>query len=293
MACGETFTVSYSTPAKLSPKAWIGIVPSNIPHGSEERNDQHDIEYHYIGENMRGTLSFTAPDKPGSYDLRFNDSDDNGREIGSVTFTIVGSKKDHGLTLDKSVFLPREKIRVTFTAPQGLDPKAWIGIIPSNIPHGSEEQNDRNDIDYKYLSGKTGGTLEFLAPAKSGAYDFRLNDSDNNGKELDSVTFTVRDEGTTLTLNKTSYRPGERMRISFKIPEAFTGNAWIGVIPSNVPHGSETVNDQHDISYVYIEEETDGTKELIAPDRPGSYDIRLNDSDDNGKEVASVSFTVR
>lgn len=83
------------------------------------------------------------------------------------------------------------------------------------------------------------------------------------------------------------------MWVSFNTSVAFASNAWIGIIPSNIPHGSEDVNDQHDISYVYVKGEKEGIKEMAAPTTPSVYDVRFNDTDNNGKEIASVTFTVR
>jgi hypothetical protein len=33
--------------------------------------------------------------------------------------------------------------------------------------------------------------------------------------------------------------------------------------------------------------------EFIAPSAPGSYDLRMNESDNGGRELASVTITVR
>jgi hypothetical protein len=96
------------------------------------------------------------------------------------------------LETDKSVYAPVETISVTFTAPAGLPTKAWVGIIPSTIPHGDEAENDTYDLAYQYLNGMTSGTLVFSAPPEPGSYDLRMNDSDSNGKEIASVTFTVK-----------------------------------------------------------------------------------------------------
>jgi hypothetical protein len=262
-----------------------------VPHGSEDRNDQFDVAYKYIGDKSAGTFTFNAPSKPGNYDMRFNDTDDHGTEIASVSFTVTTGAA--ALSLSKTNFEGGEKIIVTFNTPDKLDPKAWIGIIPSDIPHGSEDRNDQFDVAYKYLAGKSSGTLEFIAPTKVGAYDFRLNDTDNHGNELASVSFTVSTATASVSLNKSVYDRGERIWVTFKTSVPFETNAWLGVIPSEIPHGSEEVNDQHDVSYVYVKGESEGVKELAAPTTPGSYDIRLNDSDDKGKEIASVTFTVR
>ena len=42
----------------------------------------------------------------------------------------------------------------------------------------------------------------------------------------------------------------------------------------------------------YLSGKTKGDAVLYAPDTPGSYDVRLHDSDSDGKEVFYVAFTV-
>ncbi len=96
------------------------------------------------------------------------------------------------LKTDKDAYTPGETITVTFTAPEGLPTNAWVGIIPSNVPHGDEAQNDTFDLTYQYLNGMTSGMLVFSAPTVPGSYDFRMHDTDSNGKEIASVTFTVQ-----------------------------------------------------------------------------------------------------
>jgi len=121
-----------------------------------------------------------------------NESDSQGaREIGSATFEVSTVKLEGTLTLKKKSFVPGEEIELTFTAPEGLSPTAWIGMIPSNIPHGDENVNDQHDIQYQYLEKKSSGTMKFTAPAQGGSYDFRLNSSDSNGVEITSVSFQV------------------------------------------------------------------------------------------------------
>ena len=197
--------------------------------------------------------------------------------------------------LDKTTFSPGERIAIHFTAPASFPTSAWIGIIPSNIPHGSESTNDQHDIAYKHLQGKTSGTLYFTAPRKAGNYDFRMHDRDDNGSEVGSVSFTITGSmsgSASLRLDKRSYYVGETINVTFTAPASFPRNAWIGIIPSNIPHGSETTNDQHDIAYKYLEGMTSGVLSFRAPSNPGSYDIRMHDTDSGGVEITSVSFTV-
>ncbi|MFA6571050.1 MAG: hypothetical protein WCT77_07415 [Bacteroidota bacterium] len=109
-----------------------------------------------------------------------------------ISSTTLVAKDNNSITIKKSVFKPGETIQVSFTTNPGLKANAWIGIIPSEVKHGKEEENDKYDIAYQYLSGKTKGKLKFKAPAKKGKYDLRMNDTDDKGKEIFSVSFTVK-----------------------------------------------------------------------------------------------------
>jgi hypothetical protein len=97
-----------------------------------------------------------------------------------------------------------------------------------------------------------------------------------------------------LSVNKTSVKQGESIIVTFKAQGGLDNHAWIGLIPSETEHGSESVNDQYDVSYQYLNGKTSGQLTFIAPQQKGSFDFRLNESDSktNAKELASVSFTV-
>ncbi len=201
------------------------------------------------------------------------------------------------LTIPKRGYAPGESITATFNAPPGLPNNAWVGVIPSSVPHGSEVTNDQNDISYKYLEGKTYGTLVFTAPTTPGNYDLRMNSSDNSGAELTYVSFTVSGGAApspaSLSLNTYSVSPGGSIAVTFSAPAGLSSNAWIGIIPSWVAHGSEATNDQYDLSYQYLQGRTSGTLYFSAPTTPGSYDFRMHSTDDNGTELTSVTFSVR
>jgi len=195
-APGETISLHFTAPPGLHTSAWIGIIPSDIPHGSESTNDQHDISYKYLEGMTSGTMTFTAPTTPGTYDFRMHDTDTGGVELKSTTFTVVSSGGGGGgapsIVLRKTVFAPGESITLSFTAPAGLPTSGWIGIIPSSVSHGDESTNDMHDIAYQYMDGKTSGMMTFSAPDMIGTYDFRMNDNDSGGRELTSVTFMVQ-----------------------------------------------------------------------------------------------------
>lgn len=98
----------------------------------------------------------------------------------------------NSLDLNPRTVAPGAPIMVRYTTEDGLAANAWVGIIPSNIPHGSEAVNDQHDIQYKYLQGATAGSLQFTAPAAAGSYDLRMHDTDSDGKELTHITFQVK-----------------------------------------------------------------------------------------------------
>lgn len=110
----------------------------------------------------------------------------------AVTNTEVEAKGKNTIKMAKKIVKPGATVNIKFTTVSGLKNNAWIGIIPSNVKHGSEAENDKYDLAYQYLGGKAKGTLTFKAPTKPGAYDFRMHDTDDNGKELYSLTFVVK-----------------------------------------------------------------------------------------------------
>ncbi len=202
------------------------------------------------------------------------------------------------LRTDREVYQPGEQITVTFKAPGSCKDSAWVGIVPTEVGHGSEAINDSHDVGYQYLQGRREGTLTFAAPSKSGFYDFRMNNRDDDGDEVCFVTFSVVEQQITdnivsLVLPKREFAPGELIRVAYRTPSSFTSSAWVGIIPSEVPHGSEAVNDQNDISYQYLSGKTSGDAVLYAPETPGSYDVRIHDSDSDGRETFYVTFTVK
>jgi hypothetical protein len=220
----------------------------------------------------------------------------------------VSNEPSGKITISKTEYEPGEEISLAYTAEGDFQNNSWIGIIPSDIKHGDESENDKHDVSYRYFKDKN-GKLTFTAPDKPGNYDFRMHTTDNNGKEVTYVSFSVTEsddadeesddkstssgKSISLSSNKSSYKPGESITIKFTAPSDWGKNAWIGIIPSDVKHGDETENDKHDLSYRYLSGKTSGTLTLNAPTKSGKYDLRMHDTDNNGKEVKYISFTVK
>lgn len=199
---------------------------------------------------------------------------------------------------DKAVYVPEEQIVVTLKAnlPE-IAANAWIGVIPAGIEHGSEATNDKHDLQYRYVRDQKEQVLFFNAPENDGIYTLRFNDSDNNGTEIDFLTFEVNRqswiEQSRVQTDKRIYHPNEPVVVTFRVPGNFIDKGWLGLIPSNIEHGLSSKNDQHDMAYKYTGKEKSGTYTFAAPYKTGDYDFRLNDqTGSRGIEVASVSFSV-
>lgn len=95
------------------------------------------------------------------------------------------------ITLNKSAYESTEAILVTLNLPQPLSGSAWVGIVPSDTPHGDEAENDAVDVTYEYVTNAVNGQITLYAPSVEGQYDVRLFDDDDGGIELDSVSISV------------------------------------------------------------------------------------------------------
>lgn len=195
---GESLEVRFAIMPKdkLDAQAWVGLVPTDVPHGKGADNALYRMAYAELGPHHQGTLVFDVPETPGKYDLRMHDRGENGRELIYVTFEVVGEHKPlvgNQMEIDKTVFRPGEEItvRVSIKAEDKRDESAWVGIVPAVIPHGDEKVNDQYNLGYQYLGKYLLGTMRFTAPAVAGEYTFRLHDTDTDGRELAFLPFQV------------------------------------------------------------------------------------------------------
>ena len=287
-------TVEFEAQPDYADNAWVGIVPSSVPHGKEHIADQHETTYRYLRKKTSGTLTMDAPAEPGDYDMRMFNTDSLGVETASVPFSVAKPDDLGSITLDKAEYAKYDPIHVTFVAYDWYADNAWMGIVPPEVPHGKETDSDGNYITYQYIRGHD-GKITFQAPGEMGTYTMRMFDSDSGGKETASVTFVVNREpgNIKLSLEKTTFSPGETIILTFQAPPTLPRNAWIGIVPSHIPHGDESTNDDNDMGYNYISNRATGTMEFTAPDKPGSYDFRMHDTDSSGKELTHITFEVK
>ncbi|MBK7805490.1 MAG: hypothetical protein IPJ51_04210 [Saprospiraceae bacterium] len=235
----------------------MGLLPANIQHGSEAVNDQNELAYQYLSKKTSGTLTFTAPEKEGNYDFRMHDTDNNGKEVASVAFSVIPKQQGPGLTLNKTEFLPGEDIVVSFTGFSG-NAKDWISIAAA----GSA---DNTYITFKFLEGKKSGSITL--PAQSaGSYEVR-GYFNNEYTVRVKTTFKVvpPDVIAEVVCTKSGFAPGEDIIIDFS---GFPGNAkdWIAIAKAGTADNSY-------ITFKFLEGKTSGT--ITIPGQvAGNYEIR-------------------
>jgi hypothetical protein len=284
----EPLQVHLAGPASFSDGAWVGLMPADVPHGTW--NSAYDyISFEYLDRFTAGTIDFVAPDALGLYDFRIYDKLD--REVASVTFTVISDEgKEATLRLDKTTFEQGEQIQVYFEVPSSFSHSAWLGMIPREVPHG-DWKDSYGYVSYQNLLRRTAGVIDFVAPHIPGGYDFRLYDS-TYGQEAVSVAFTVvagEEKEASLWLDKTTFKPGEKIEVHFTAPASFVSTAWVGIIPSEVSPGEY----KYDFPYQYLNRMTSGVLTFSVPETPGAYDLRMHDAGArNGREVTSVTFMV-
>jgi hypothetical protein len=102
----------------------------------------------------------------------------------------------------------------------------------------------------------------------------------------------AKDFPITAKINKSEFKPGEEITVTLSNEDWVVGaDAWVGIIPSEVEHGDETLADEYDIDYYYLESLENGKAVFTAPDA-GKYDIRIFSSDNEGEEILYIPFTV-
>ena len=198
------------------------------------------------------------------------------------------------ISLTKANFSSTEEITFRFTAPE-MPNDAWIGIVPSYIPHGDEAVNDQHDTSFRYLEGRTSGGFNLSNPGP-GEWTLRLHDSDNNGNELAYVPFTVSGG---VAHPSISIASGDRVPLDEPLVISFSGSdtsetAWIGVYGEGVAHEHHNGNwkylNGHQSPPSFTTPEGNMTFQPSDMfDTPGRYQARL--FADNGYEmIAQARF---
>ncbi|WP_309668119.1 hypothetical protein [Tabrizicola sp.] len=268
------------------------------------------LQYVYTQSAREGTATLIAPSTPGSYEIRAFFREDESELRGSVAFTVAGSaapvatppdaatvippagpadEARASLMLDKSEYAPGEAIIVTFAGMSG-DSQDYVSTAPVGASNATY-------LTYAYTNAAVDGTVTLVGPTNAGAYEVRAFFREDETILRGSIPFTIAGAATpapgepsfearaTLSLNKTTFAPGETITITysgmFGDPSDYISTAEAG--SSNMSF----------LQYVYTEGAEVGTATLIAPIKPGSYEVRAFYKEDETILRAKVPFTVQ
>lgn len=181
-----------------APNAIALLLPKHIAHGDYQTAwENADSIINIEDFNADGTYgtdgSWQMPSDFWNYELRvFDDRQAEAAtelafvplaaetkvKVGELIQTdIASSLKVTGLTPDKTEYeIGKDGEIMGRLDTEGFSDEAWIGVIPSGVPHGDDERNDTYDEDYKYLSELENGSFTLALPQTAGNYDLRICD---------------------------------------------------------------------------------------------------------------------
>lgn len=131
---------------------------------------------------ISGTKGSAAGNKKGDFNVP---EVDKSKRVSDMEIT--------NLKVDKESFKVDEPITFTVEWSGTYAESAWIGIVPAEVAHGDEEENDSYDLDYIYFGDLDGGREPmFEITLEPGDYTLRVNESDDGGAELAWCAFKVK-----------------------------------------------------------------------------------------------------
>lgn len=96
-----------------------------------------------------------------------------------------------------------------------------------------------------------------------------------------------------IKLSKDWVMPGRTMDVKWNAPvKQQKSGAWIGVVDADTPADAEITHDKADMYYKTLDRKSSGKFELKVPGHQGDFELRIYDSEKNGKVLASARFTV-
>jgi len=123
-----------------------------------------------------------------------DDSDNIDYDEWLALFARLGwQASEPSMQVDNENPVAGSTVQVTFSAPPwASERKSWVGLVPSDAPHGSLKVLEEYEIDYQYLDGNTEGEMEFTV-SEGGFWDIRMYDSEfvDSGMEVASVSLVV------------------------------------------------------------------------------------------------------
>lgn len=223
-AANEIITATVEWTGTPYSDTWIGIIPDDVPHGSEEKNDEYDISYLYFTDRQSGDV-FSFEDavlEPGKYTLRINESDAGGAELAWCAFTVTESGAAAAAPVDSAANGMEKYVNqgAVIVYPAG----EWV----EGSMGGIEKADAVNYLPCIRLSIK-GDSLEECKALLTSEYgskaDFSMEDITVGGNNAVKCTYTAYGETTMEVVIDTAFIGDEfwsAVGIKVSVPEGDT-----------------------------------------------------------------------
>lgn len=241
---GSKIRVNFTAPAGRD--SWISITAGNANQTSDDS---------FLGQNISGDASLTAPEREGSYRLRMHDG--NGTQIVSIPFNVTVPE----LSATPTEAGTCEKITVTFKGASGQK-NDWIGMFEN----GSSKEASR-----KTLKGKENGNAT-LSSVDGGSFEFRMFNAGGSVPVAVSNPVQIKArKGVKVIAEPSRVKPGGTVTVTYwGAPSEGTG--IIGMYGMNRP-------DKFDLGKKHLGARSCGTITWRLPSKSGQYDFRMFRSD--------------
>ncbi len=245
---GSMIPVQWSGPVTSS--TVIALADPDQPNGA-----QHGL--FYLDQETGNSGQIMAPVTPGLYELRYMTRPDGAGDV-----------------------LARHQIRVTpfdfaISAPEtgrtGTElPVEWVVPDPARFVISLARPTDASDrhVDYFYATSFADGRGQFTLPAMPGTYEVRLLDSFETANIVARQLVEVTEETASLDA-PAEVEIGQRFEVTWEGPnKQISGRGdYLAVAGPDMPANQE-------LSYVYTSDSDANRAGMIAPVRPGTYELR-------------------
>ena len=96
-----------------------------------------------------------------------------------------------------------------------------------------------------------------------------------------------------ITVTETEVRPGQEILVNYAASSDWSSDAWIGLIPADIPLGNQKLADENDLDYRHLKNTSQGMLSFIVPDVEGIFNFRLYPSDDDSYPEVAISDSIK
>jgi len=296
----DTFTIGEAIPLQVQLEtgrhygnAWIGLYRKRREGagGGYVARKRHTYQRVSVKTEQ---LTYTAPDWPGTYEFRLYDRDAGHYLLDTLEFRIEVPPTPKALSLNKDSYVIGEAMHMTVRMESGRHyGNAWIGLYRLSGMTEGGAGIEYYRISYQRANVKTTG-LSWTAPKDPGQYEFRLYDRDAGHFLIATVSFQVeaRPQAGLLSVQKSTYRPGETVRVRIRMPEnryLSSPRAWLSRAGHTI-NGGAVVSEYSNKSFKINANEA--VLSFKAPSQAGPWELRFHDRGRGGFILDIQTFMV-